>query len=197
MANNADEKVRVFLDQMAMGVEMFHESCDFTTFKGADELQVTSMQSSIIHWRQRHTEDFHVVHDASSNFFRNRNLWERITNKDVQKQEIPQGDGTTVEYPLRVLSTTPMDSKDSRAIQLCDIIAGLGARVLRDDLGDDDRKFLDEILLTGFNKVTYNGTHPSTIFPDQIPPRRLTGPDVVDKMSAIIFGSHDVSRGRC
>lgn len=196
MANSVEEEVKVFLDQMAMGAEMFHEFHDLPTFGGSDELQVTSMQASVVHWRQRHTEDFHVVHDASSNFFRNRDLWERMTNKDVPKQEMPLGDGTTVEYPLRVLSTTPMDSKGSRAIQLCDIIAGLGARVLRDDLDGNDQKFLDEVLLAGFDKITYNGTRPATIFPNQIPPRRLTGPDVVDKLSAIIFGPHNAARAR-
>lgn len=196
MANSVEEEVKVFLDQMAMGAEMFHEFHDLSTFGGSDELQVTSMHASIIHWRQRHAEDFHVVHDASSNFFRNRDLWERTTNKDVPKQEIPLGDGTTVEYPLRVISTTPMDSNDSRAIQLCDIFAGLGARVLREDLSGDDRTFLDKVLIAGFGDITSNGTRPATIFPDQIPPRRLTGPDVVDKMSAIIYGPHNAARRR-
>ena len=196
MANSVEEEVKVFLDQMATGAEMFHEFHDLPTFGGSDELQVTSMQASVVHWRQRHADDFHVVHDASSNFFRNRNLWERMTNKDVPKQMMPLGDGTEVEYPLRVLSTTPVDSKDSRAIQLCDIIAGLGARILRSDLGDDDKTFLDEVLLAGFGEITHNGVRPAPIFPDQIPPRPLDGPDVVDRLTAIINGPHNATHGR-
>lgn len=31
----------------------------------------------------------------------------------------------------------------------------------------------------------------STIFPARIPPKWLTGPDIVDQMTAIIFGPHN------
>ena len=32
------------------------------------------------------------------------------------------------------------------------------------------------------------------IFPDRIPPKRLSGPDVVDQMTRIIFGPHNAER---
>jgi hypothetical protein len=48
----------------------------------------------------------------------------------------------------------------------------------------------------GFDAITFNGGRPSVVFPDQIPPRRLSGPDAVDRMTSIIYGSHNDRFGR-
>lgn len=191
MAASSQEYVRIFFEQMELGANLFENYHDLKTFKGSDELQVTSMLAVIGRWRNLYPEDFAVVHDASANFFRRRGLWERITNNNVPAQMHQVGDGTYVEFPLRVVSTTPMDSKDSYAIQFCDILAGLVTRQFDIRIDGDDRNLLDDVINVGLNAISYNGIQPSNIFPDKIPPRQLAGPDAVDRMTNIIFGSHN------
>ena len=121
-------------------------------------------------------------------------MWERVTNNNVPTQQHRLGDGSFVEFPLRVVSTTTMDSKDSRPIQFCDILAGLATKHFNFRTDGEDRKFLNDLFDAGLENLTYNGIRPSHTFPDQIPPKRLIGPDIVDQMTEIMFGQHN--RGR-
>lgn len=188
MANSIEEPVKTFLEQMADGAEAFHRFTDISIFRSSNELHTTTMFASIAYWRQRFPEDFAVIHDASSTFLRNRALWENMTNPDVPEQLSRAGDGSETMFPLRVVSTTAVDSKDSYAVQFCDILAGLSARHFAHKEGPD-RAFLDEAIDAGLSSLTYNGIRPQLIFPDQIPPKRLAGPDAVDQLAAIIRGS--------
>lgn len=95
---------------MALGAEMFHRFHELDSFRGSNELQQGTMLAVVSYWRQKHPEDFAVVHDASSNFLRGKGMWERITNSSVPEQRHRKGDGTFVEFPLRVVSTTAIDS---------------------------------------------------------------------------------------
>jgi len=55
---------------------------------------------------------------------------------------------------------------------------------------------MNEVIEAGLNELTYNGVRPATVFPDKIPPKRLSGPDVVDQMTNIIFGEHNATRSK-
>lgn len=194
MAGSLEEALKVFLEQMHLGAVHFEELHDLKTFAGSDELQLTSMVAVIGHWRQSSSEDFLVFHDASSNFFRQRELWTRITNDQVPAQLHPTSGGTHVQFPLRVSSTTALDSKDHYSIQFCDVLAGLATKHFNPKVVGADRELLNGLVNAGLGALSYNGIQPGTQFPDQIPPRRLTGPDVVDRMSNIIFGRHNDTR---
>jgi hypothetical protein len=152
------------------------------------------MLAIVSHWRQKYPEDFAVVHDSSSNFLRSREMWERITSANVPPQFHRGGDGSFVEFPLRVVSTTAVDSKDSPCVQFCDILAGLAARHFSSLTEGEDRAFMDEVIDAGLKEITYNGIRPGTTFPDQIPPKRLDGPDVIDQMIGIMYGPHKIRR---
>ena len=132
-----------------------------------------------------------MVHDASSNFLRSREMWERVTNANVPTQLHGMGDGSFVEYPLRVVSTTAVDSKDSRSVQFCDILAGLASRHFSPQTEGAERAFIDEVIDAGLKEISYNGIRPDTTFPDQIPPKRIMGPDVIDQMMSIVYGPHN------
>ncbi|MGD9714199.1 MAG: DUF3800 domain-containing protein [Thermomicrobiales bacterium] len=190
MARSIDEPPALFLEQMALGAEMFHRFHDLDSFRGSNELQLGTMFAIVAYWRQKHPEDFAIIHDASSNFLRGEEMWRRVTSYDVPEQQHRKGDGTFVEFPLRVVSTTAVDSRKSRSIQFCDVLSGLAARHFSPSTKDDDRRFMDEAIEAGLKHVTYDGVRPQTVFPDQIPPKRLNGPDIVDKMRNIIFGAH-------
>jgi hypothetical protein len=95
---------------------------------------------------------------------------------------------------LRVASTTAVNSRYNRSIQFCDVLAGLAARHLNPRTAGDDRKFIDEVIGAGLKDVTFIGIRPDIVFPDQIPPQRLKGPDIVDQMEEIIFGPQNRKR---
>ncbi|NJO35640.1 MAG: hypothetical protein HC869_23760 [Rhodospirillales bacterium] len=59
---------------------------------------------------------------------------------------------------------------------------------------DSDRNLLKDVVDAGLGVIDYNGIRPDVVFPDQIPPRRLAGPDAVDRMTQIIFGPHNEAR---
>lgn len=194
MAASVEEPLQIFFEQMALGAQLFTRYLNLKTFRGSDELHVTSMLAVVAHWRNLYPEDFAVVHDASANFFRRRDLWERMTNDNVPEQLHPLGDGTTAQFPLRVISTTPVNSRDNPAIQFCDILAGLTTRHFDRRIEGDDRKLLDDVIESGLSAIDYNGIRPDVVFPDHIPPRRLTGPDAVDRVTRIIFGPHNAGK---
>jgi hypothetical protein len=191
MAASTDEHVKIFFEQMELGARLFHELHDINTFKGSDELQLTTMVAVISHWRGRYKEDFAVVHDASSNFLRGKTFWDKLTNNNVPKQLHRNGDGTLTEFPLRVVSTTSVDSKSNTAIQFCDVLAGLTTRHFSPLTDGADRDFMNDVLAAGLDHLVYNGIRPQTTFPVRTPPKPLTGPDIVDQMVGIIFGPHN------
>lgn len=154
MATSAEEDLRIFFEQMELGAQLFTKYLNLGTFRESNELQSTTMIAIISHWRQRYSEDFAVAHDASSNFLRGRDLWERITNNDVPKQMHRLGDGSFVEFPLRVVSTQSVNSIDSRAVQFCDVLAGLGARYFDPRTAAGEREFMDSLVEAGLKHIS-------------------------------------------
>lgn len=189
MAGSLDGPAKVFLEQMALGAKLFQQYMDLDTFKSSNNLHTTTMLTLIAHWRQKHPEDFAVIHDSSSTFLRDREMWDAVTKSDVPKTLIPMGDGSFAEYPLRVVSTTARDSRDSSSVQFCDILAGLTARHFSPDLTDNERKFMDEMIDGGLNHISCNRIVPGTDFPVRIPPKKLSGPDAVDQFAALLKGA--------
>lgn len=191
MANSAGEKTRVFLEQMVNGAEAFNHFNDMENFRSSNELHTGTMIALVSRWRQRSDRDFVVVHDASSVFLRNRRMWENVTNPEVGKASHIMGDGTNAPFPLRVVSTLPVDSRDNASVQFCDILAGLSVKMHGATPDNLDYAFFNELWSTGLSALTLDGITPLPVFPDQIPPRKLDGPDVVDQLAAIIRWSEE------
>jgi hypothetical protein len=182
----ADTELKIFLGEMITGADELSEHFDLDFFKKTNEIQLTTMVANVGRWRQRHNDDFHVIHDASSNFLRQKETWDAITNSDVPEQLHPLGDGTTVQFPLRVLSTTAVDSKDNYSIQLCDIIAGFATMFFRLKFTGVTGHAIQQIAAeTGFGQIDFSGLMFTGEFPD-FPPQRATGPDAVEQMTRII-----------
>lgn len=187
MAASADSRVRVFVKQMAIGAKLFEKYYDLNSFRNTNNIQTSTMIAIIGHWRQLHSEDFAVVHDASSVFMRDRSIWEAITGAENPAVELRAGDGSLVPYPLRVVSTEARDSRESYPIQFCDILAGLVAKHFNPDLTDEERTFVNGLIDEGLGNISSNRIVPSGDFPVQIPPKRLDGPDVVDQMAEMLY----------
>lgn len=188
MAETADERVKAFVSQMALGAQMFERFNELETFRSTNSLQTSTMIAVIGHWRQNYAEDFAVVHDVSSAFMRDREAWDIITGPEANPVVITGGDGNGLEWPLRVTSTEARDSRDSRAIQFCDVLAGLISKHFNPDLSQEDRQFMNDLVADGLGNITSNRNVPGTEFPVGIPPKRLNGPDAVDLMAEIMRG---------
>lgn len=182
------ETVETIFGNVRAGTNRFERYHTFHEFAGSDELHVSTLMASIGWWRRHFEDDFEIVHDASANFFRRKGLWDRIGN-DGQPAEIQvAGDGTEVEFPLKVIATNQVDSKNSPSVQLCDLIAGLVAREMNPNLGQDDRLFLDQLIEHGLGRLDWNGVRPQEVFPDRDLPIRRDGPDVIDQLARRIYG---------
>lgn len=191
MSNSVSDKARVFLEQMANGAEAFNHFNDMDNFRSSNDLYTSTMIALVSRWRQRSDRDFVVIHDASSVFLRNRRIWENITGPEVAEASHTMGDGTDAPFPLRVVNTLSVDSRDNASIQFCDILAGLCVKMHGAGPDNPDYAFFIELQSAGLSALTLDGITPLLVFPDQIPPRKLEGPDVVDRLAAIIQWSEE------
>jgi hypothetical protein len=151
-------------------------------FEDTSEIQVTSVFSSIVWWRQQRPEDFRLVHDDSSAFLKRRGMWDAMLRDDVEPQRLPIANGTDVELPIRVRSTTGVRSQDSSAVQLCDVLAGFAAKAAPGLGGGTTDPFVSELVMLGAGALVHGGVMPHTLYVDGRRPRRRAGPDAVDRM---------------
>jgi hypothetical protein len=186
VASHDDGPVKMTLEQMSIGANAFERFHDLSTFGGSIDLHVTTMLALVCHWRRHHADDFSAIHDKSAHFFRHRETWELITSPEAPPGLHTGGDGVDVEFPLRVVSTEAVDSKDNYSVQLCDVLAGLKAKIFDKRIVGDDRELLNQVIRAGASELQYNGVRPTGVFP-AFPPRQLNGPDAVDKMREVLF----------
>ena len=187
----AGEPMKGFLDFMALGARHFTRYFSVDRFKGSDELQLTSMVAIVGHWRNLYDEDFEVVQDSSSNFFHRLDEWENITSSNVPSQYHPSASGVSYRFPLRVVTTNLVDSKDYPAIQLCDVLAGLATRAFRKNVTGADRKILNSTIEAGLGNIQMSGIAPEDFDPYRLEPQQRDGPDSVDLMAEIMSGRHN------
>jgi hypothetical protein len=185
MANSVPAELRFFFDSALLGAETFHEHSRMETFGGTLEIYLTSMLNSVGYWSQRVEGDLDILHDESKAFFAQRTFWDAITSKDVPAQFHPVANGPAICFPLPVRSTQALNSKDHFAIQLCDLLAGITAKLGSQNRQESDRDLWAAIFDTDFANVPMNGLAPGTEFPERGPELR-GGPDPVDQMIEII-----------
>lgn len=157
-------------------------------FENSSEIQVTSVFSTVTWWRQQRSDDFALVHDESSAFLKQRALWDTMLRDDFEASPFLIGNGTEVELPLRVRSTTAVRSVDSPAVQLCDVLAGFGAKAGPALIGGTADPFIRELVEAGAGELVYSGVLPHALYVDG-PPARRNGPDMVDRMVELL-GPH-------
>ncbi len=169
-----------------LGIESFRSANpDLETFTESNEIQVTSVFCTMAWWRQQRTEDFYLVHDESSAFLKQAGMWNAMLRDDVPPQQIPTSNGSNIELPIRIRSTTATSSKTSPAIQLCDVLAGFAAKAAPGLYGQASDPFVRELIDLGAGALVHGGVMPHPLFPIGKPSRR-TGPDMVDRMVEVL-----------
>src|SRR5690242_20426062 len=79
-AESVPDELKPFYQMAALGADVFLQLHDLEEHRGSSEVQFTTVLQCICHWRLKLREDLAVFHDASSNFFRSTEMWEKITN---------------------------------------------------------------------------------------------------------------------
>ncbi|MET3663650.1 hypothetical protein ABIC66_000246 [Caulobacter sp. 1776] len=184
MANSTPEMLRGFFGPVLQGIDEFDDHSDMATFRDTLETQVTSILSSVSFWTNKKPGvSLNIRHDQSASFFKASSLWAKIASPHVPALLHPTANGPPTAFPLPVIATAPVDSKTSPAIQLCDLLAGLRAKMLAQS--PDDLVLLSEVQSL-LGDVSINGVEPG----DDIsagPLSLRTGPDPVDQMVSILF----------
>lgn len=182
MANSVHEELRWFYGLAAQGARRFYDHHILEEFDDTAEIQLTSVLASVGYWRSRSPEEFRILHDDSRNFFSQHEIWNKVTADDVPPQLHPVANGPPLEFPLRVSETLPANSRVYPSIQFCDLVAGLMNKAHNPG---EDGALIREIAASGLGDFVVNGIMPYDDYPHG-PPRRLQGPDAVDRLLAII-----------
>lgn len=183
IANSCGDELRPFLDMIAAGAELYEDYHSLDQQRASNDIHVTCVLTSVYFWRTHLPDEFEIVQDASSHFFRQIDRWEQITSSDVMPGIVTSGDGREVHFPLRVTATHSGDSAASFSLQLCDLIAGLAAKLKNPSERDAD--FLREISLAGFGELQSDGIRPEFSFIEGEPAIRAGG-DSIDQFLQII-----------
>jgi hypothetical protein len=145
-------------------------------------------------WREEGWTRFVVEHDRSSGMAKNKMIWDALLSPDAPPAAVGWGH-RSFQYPIGVLETRFVESRDSAGVQLADLIAGATARWARwlaagKSSSDAYGVKLDKVLLPRLEKFVWN-----TIWPVQ----NVTGwpaaqPGVVDPneyAASVLFPARD------
>jgi hypothetical protein len=190
ISESCPSELSPFLELVSVGADRYLDYHIIDLQKMSNDIQLTCVLSSVYYWRQLTNMDLIVVHDQSSNFFRQIGWWDQITSPDVGADILGEGTDREVPFPLNVTETKLGDSKQSMSLQLVDMIAGLAARMLHKGSEAFDKTFRDEIVAAGFGKLIFDGIRPGTEFSDG-PPEELSGPDIIDQFTSIVGSLKD------
>lgn len=178
-------EVKHYLAEMRQGCDSFDQFNNFETFRKTNDLQLTVMLKILIRWRQQYEQDFIVVHDDSASFARSREMWTALTEMNAPNYLYTLGDKTQVLFPLRVLQTESVDSKQNHSIQLCDIIAGFATLFSKMDPNNKQAEIIQKAWDQGFGNIACTTITFRQDFA-KVPPPNRTGPDVVDILGAMM-----------
>ncbi len=81
-------------------------------------------------WGSQLGEEILLIHDASSEMSKNRDLWDKIVSPNVPPAKVGW-DRRTMEFPIRIRDTRFERSVDWAGLQLADVLAGAIAECLR------------------------------------------------------------------
>ena len=178
IAESCPGEVRSFMDMLVAGAIHCHET-RISLEPMNNDIQLTCVLALVNHWSARTAGTIEIVHDASSNFFRQIEHWNKITSTKNKSAIVTAGDGRNILFPLNVASTRPGNSVHSYSLQLCDMIAGLSAHFIG-RANEVDSGLRRDIVEAGFGELSCDGIRPGSEFIDGNP-RQLSGCDVVDQ----------------
>lgn len=114
-------------------------------------------------------------------------MWERLYGEHVSPQVLGTADGEGAVFPMRIAQTQSVSSESNYSIQLADVLAGLVTKLVAQPRDEAAQRILEGAAADGPD-INLGGVNYEQEFVSG-PPRRLEGPDVVDRFSEILFPS--------
>ena len=173
------ERVRPFMSTLLSGAEYNYAENSANSLLADNDIQASCVLSSLGYWRSRANRELRIVHDDSSNFFRQLPNWDLVTSSDVRPETITYEEGRTISFPMRVAQTVRGNSAECHSLQFCDMIAGLAAYLSRQSTSSN-LGIQKEIVEAGFGLLNGDAIRPGSELIDHSP-RQLDGPDVIDQ----------------
>lgn len=126
------------------------------------DIVLTMEQLAIHHWSKLAADDrITYVHDAASEFAGMAWLWDKITSHANESDEFKIGD-RRYDFPLKVVETKFVDSKNHPAIQICDVIASSLAEITKKTFGlKYDETLVNQLLELDIVRFVKAGVWPS------------------------------------
>lgn len=113
-------------------------------------------------WNERHKGPWTVVHDQSSNMAKQKWIWDAYSAATLPEARF-ENPGTVAQFPMNVVQTRFGDSAQEKQLQVCDVLAGSCAAVLRFDRNNpDDVAYREKLLEAGIESLIIAGLWPST-----------------------------------
>ena len=184
IANKGPANVRRFMEYVAAGADEFEDRYSLEDLKNQTDIHVTSLVSCVDWWRRRHSEDFDIIHDSSTYFFKRQGLWDLITSRTASSAVVHVGQ-KSIRFPLRVRSTTEGASERLASLQICDLIGGFVARSKSDTLSAEQERVIKSMFDAGFGQIGFDGVEPGGFYAQGMPPL-ADGPDAIDQIAMAV-----------
>jgi hypothetical protein len=181
IAETGPDNIRRFMGYVAEGADEFETRYSLDGIKNHTDIHVASLVSSVGWWRSQHVEDFDIIHDESTYFFKRQGLWETITSMTASNAVVYVGQ-KSILFPLRVRSTTEGSSQKLASLQICDLIGGFVARSKADNLTAEQQIAINTMIERGLGRIGLDCVSPGDFYAKGMPPR-ADGPDAVDQIA--------------
>lgn len=175
------DNIRMFMGYVALGADEFEVHYALDEIKNQTDIHVASLVSSVGWWRSRHVEDFAIIHDESTYFFKRQGLWDIITNMAASNATVYVGQ-KSIQFPLRVRSTTAGLSEKLASLQVCDLIGGFVTRSKANNLTPEQQSVINTMIDRGFGRIGFDCIEPGNFYATGMPPQ-ADGPDAVDQIA--------------
>lgn len=132
-------------------------------------------------WAKESEAPINVIHDASTNMAKQKDIWERLVSNDVPEALVGY-DRRKTQFPLRVISTEFRSSADHPGLQLADVAAGAIATTTQwRAAGSPDANRYAAALATAMEHVRHWPVWPSKDFsPEALGTVGIDGQDPTD-----------------
>ena len=128
IANASEQPLRGLLLDTAAHVQSFADHEDLTHLEGSFDVYVSAVLETVRHWARQAGGRIELVHDESAHLLRRLEVWDPLRRPDDLGRPVTNYVGLTTTQRAPIEQRRPVDSKESRAVQLCDVIGGLAAR---------------------------------------------------------------------
>ena len=188
LEKNCREEIKPVIDLLTTGAKYFHRYSRSESWRIDNDIHILGLSASILFWKSFTEKDLIIIHDYSSKFLRQIDMWKKVTSPEITHKTIKVPGQTEVTFPISIRDTRMSNSEDSFSIQLCDMTAGLANKILQELRSRTNLEFHKNIIKAGFGEMFRNGTNPNPEFEKEtLILSKFNGPTIREQLDSI-FG---------